>query len=218
MSTKRHAPRLHTRLYISLLATGALAIAACSIAIKQDRNFSAIPPGQIGFDDMCQLQDYFDSLEAKVAKPPQVVSSLDLEGGDGVKTVRGGKAKLAFEGEFLLKHVKRVLTDNWQKLPEELGPAQKVELEVRWVEKASVKRVVTDQESELIIGGDTWALPYHPCLSEFLYGEPLYKQRRELWGLPAPVPAESDGGLAASVTNPDGGAPATSTSDAAAHE
>jgi hypothetical protein len=203
MSTKRPIRPLF--FLVSLSAVGAL---ACGILVQRD--LSTIPPGTIGFDDMCGLQDYFDSLEAGVSRPPVVVSSLDLEGGDGVKTVRGGKAKIAFEGDFLLKNVKRVLAENWRRLPEELAAAQKVEIEVRWVERASIKRVTTDQESELSIGNDSWALPYHPCLSEFLFGEPLYKQRREMWG--KPIPGQTVG----SMTADDAGAPTTDLDGGAA--
>jgi hypothetical protein len=162
-----------------------LLLGGCSPVIKRD--LSTTPAGQIGFDDMCGLQDYFDGLEAKVTKEPVVVSSLDLEGGDGQKTLRGGKARLAFEGSFLLKHGKRVLNDNWQRLPEELANAERFDVEVRWAERAGVRRVVTDEESQLIIGEKSWDLPYHVCLSEWLYGAPLYRQRRVLWGLPDPV-------------------------------
>lgn len=196
-----------------LVAVVSLAGAACGIAIKRD--LSAIPPGQIGFDDMCGLQDYFDGLEAKVAKEPMIVSSLDLEGGDGLKTVRGGKARLQFQGNFLLKHAKRVLNENWRKLPEELGPADKFDIEAVWVERAGVKRVVTDREAELYIGNDSFSLPYHPCLSELLYGAPLYKQRRELWGLPSPTPvAATDGGTAADAATTDAGAEASAGPEA----
>jgi hypothetical protein len=160
------------------------AAVACGIAIKRD--LSAIPSGQIGFDDMCGLQEYFDSLEARVAKEPAVVSSVDLEGGDGQKTLRGGKVKYAYEGDFLLKHARRVLEQNWDKLPETLATTKKIELEVRWAERLGVKRVVTDQPSELLVDGETYALPYHVCLSEFVFGAPLYKQRQVLLGLPNP--------------------------------
>jgi hypothetical protein len=171
-------------LFLSAVAF-ALTAVACGIAIKRD--LSTIPQGQVGFDDMCSLQDYFDSLEAGVTKEPVVVTSLDLEGGDGIKTVRGGRARLVFEGEFLLKHLKRVLEDNWRRLPESLADAKKVEIEVRWAEKAGVKRVLTDQDAELFVGGESYSLPYHVCLSELLYGAPLYKQRQSLFGLPNPV-------------------------------
>jgi hypothetical protein len=90
-----------------VIVVSALSAVACGIAIKRD--LSTIPQGQVGFDDMCGLQEYFDALEAKVSTEPAVVSSLDLEGGDGQKSVRGGRARLVFEGDFLLKHVRRIL-------------------------------------------------------------------------------------------------------------
>jgi hypothetical protein len=183
------------------LVSSPFALGGCSPVIKRD--YSTIPTGQVGFDDMCGLQDYFDGLEAKVSKEPAVVSSLDLEGGDGVKTIRGGKARLAFEGNFLLKHGKRVLNDNWQRLPEELATAEKFEVEVRWAERAGVRRVVTDETAELFIGDRSWDLPYHVCLSEWLYGAPLYKQRRVLWGLPDPTTGKPTTHVA---LTPDGGA------------
>jgi hypothetical protein len=182
----------------------ALGAVACGIAIKRD--LSATPQGQVGFDDMCGLQDYFDALEAKVANEPQVVSSLDLEGGDGQRTVRGGKARLVFQGNFLLKNA-----------PEELATADKIEIEVRWAERAGVKRVVTDQDAEIFINGQSFYLPYHVCLSELLYGAPLYKQRQVLWGLPnpsanLPIPIlTEDGGVDSGVIQTtDAGAPADS--------
>ena len=51
-------------------------------------------------------------------------------------------------------------------------------------------------------GNQTWTLPYHVCLSELLYGEPLYRQRRVMWNLPGPrdtappTPAPKGGGVA----------------------
>jgi hypothetical protein len=183
-----HMTRPGRALFLLALFSGAGGL-ACGIGIRRD--LSAIQPGQIGFDDMCGLQDYFDGLEAGVSRPPAVVSAVDLEGAEGQTTVRGGKARLAFEGLFLLKHGKRVLNENWLRLPEQLGKAERFDIEVLWAEKAGVRRVVTTQPAELIIGNDSYLLPYHACLSELLYGAPLYKQRREIWGLPAPTPAVS---------------------------
>lgn len=156
----------------------------CGIAVQRD--LSAIPPGQVGFDDMCGLQEYFDALEIKTAPPPRVVSALDLEGQSGGKTTRGGKERFAFEDDFQLKSLRRVLKENWRRLPPELATANAIEIEVRWSEKAGAKRVVTDQDSEISAGGQSWPLPYQPCLSELLYGAPLYRQRRQMWGLPLP--------------------------------
>lgn len=180
----------------------------CGIAIRRD--LSAIPPGQVGFDDMCGLQAYFDALEIKTSPPPRIESALDLEGEKGGKQVRGGTEKFAFENDFQVKTLRRVLHENWRRLPDEVDKADKMSIEVRWAEKAGTKRVVTDGEAELSIGRETWAIPYHPCLSDLLYGDVLYRQRRIMWGLPlpdappdagvsapaapAPAPAPTDGG------------------------
>jgi hypothetical protein len=186
---------------------------ACSIAVRRD--LSTVQPGQVGFDDMCGLQEYFDALEIKVSPPPRVVSAADIEGSIGGKPVRGGKERFAFENDFQLKHVRRVLNENWRRLPEAVDSAAKIEIEVKWSEKVGTKRVATDQDAEMAIGGETYSLPYHVCLSELLYGEPLYRQRRVMWGLPLPAgagakPSPADGGAVAR----DGGASDASRPDA----
>ena len=56
--------RRHHLLVTVCLAATVLG-AACGIGIRRD--LSTIPPGQVGFDDMCGLQDYFDTIEAKLA-------------------------------------------------------------------------------------------------------------------------------------------------------
>jgi hypothetical protein len=180
-----------------LLVAGLVILSvACSIAIRRD--LSTVPAGQVGFDDMCGLQEYFDALEIGTSRPPRVVSALDLEGMTGGKPVRGGKERFAFENDFQLKHLRRILDENWRRLPEQVGTANKIEIEVKWSEKAGSKRVITDEAAEMGIGAETFDLPYHVCLSELLYGEPLYRQRRVMWNLPLP------GGAKASAV--DGGA------------
>ncbi|HXU05829.1 MAG TPA: hypothetical protein VN903_32975 [Polyangia bacterium] len=196
--------------------------AACSIAIRRD--LSAVPAGQVGFDDMCGLQEYFDTLEIKTSAPPRVVTSRDIEGSRGGKEIRGGQERFAFENDFQLKHLKRVLNENWRRLPETVGAATAIEIEVKWTEKAGAKRVATDEDAAMTIAGETFSLPYHICLSELLYGEPLYRQRRVMWGLPLPAislgpPAVPDGGwggrdaAAPEAGRPDGGAPRTDQSE-----
>jgi len=190
---------------VGFLILGVVVVsAACSIAIRRD--LSAIPPGQVGFDDMCGLQEYFDALQIGTSPPPRVVSALDLEGMSEGKRVRGGRERFAFENDYQLKHVRRVLNENWRRLPDGVATADKIEIEVTWSEKAGTKRVATDKEAALTIGQETFDLPYHVCLSELIYGEPLYRQRRVMWNLPLPgVPAPkaaADGGAG----TPDGGA------------
>jgi hypothetical protein len=179
-----------------VLVVGLLSLSvACSIAIRRD--LSSVPPGQVGFDDMCGLQEYFDALAIGTSRPPRVVSALDLEGTTAGKRVRGGKERFAFENDFELKHLRRILDENWRRLPDQVGTAGKIEIEVTWSEKAGSKRVITDRDAEMSIGAETFSLPYHVCLSELLYGEPLYRQRRVMWHLPLPAvekPAPTDGG------------------------
>src|SRR5258708_32198475 len=137
--------------------------AACGVGLQRD--LSAIPPGQIGFDDMCGLQSYFDALEVKAAKPPVQVSAIEMEN-DAKRPARGGKALIAFSGDFQLRHLRRVLNENWKRLPETVATAKKIELEVYWSEKAGVRRVVTETDAELIVNRQATRLPYPGCLSE----------------------------------------------------
>jgi hypothetical protein len=189
----------------------AAALLACGIGIRRD--YSTIPAGQVGFDDLCGLQDYFDTIEAKIATAPELNSAVDIEA-DGSKRVRGGKNRFVFETEFQLKTLRRVLDQNWSNLPEPLAKAERVEIEVHWSEKAGVRRVVTNTDAAIYLPGQpAFPLPYHVCLSEILYGEPLYRQRREMTGGTLPYHSIfADGGI--DVGRPDtGAAPATPGAD-----
>jgi hypothetical protein len=219
--TRRALQGRNVHVPLLLTLTAGLATATCGPALKRD--LSKTPVGQVGFDDLCGLQGYFDTLELKQEVPPQTVSSSQVEGG----TARGGRSRFAFETEFQLGVVRRILGENWQRLPEGLASAKRLDLEVHWSERAGLRRVVTTEDAALIIGaggggndGGTGvqevALPYHVCLSELLFGAPIYHQRRDALGLaPLPLPKSMtvqdhrDGGLPASGDagpRPDGGA------------
>ena len=170
--------RLPVELALLLFFFATTGASGCGVTVRRD--LSAIPPGQVGFDDLCGLQAYFDALDAGRAAAPALVSGVDLESETAGRPARGGRARFAFEGEFQLRQLRRVLDDNWRRLPKELASADRVEIQAAWSERAGIRRVVTDRDAELIIGARSWALPYQACLSELLYGEPLYRQRREL--------------------------------------
>jgi len=192
-----------------------LATIGCGIAVRRD--LSAVQPGQVGFDDMCGLQGYFDAIEVRTSPPPRVVTSVDLDGTSGGKSVRGGRQRFAFENDFQLAHLRRVLNENWRRLPDGVAGAGKIELEVKWSEKAGTKRVVTDEDAHLDVGGQSFSLPYHVCLSELLFGESLYRQRRAVWGLVLPPGPPIDLGIAAIRSAPDAGASDGAAPDGAGH-
>ncbi len=85
---------------------------------------------------MCGLQEYFDALEIKTSPPPASSALWTSKGESGGKPIRGGKEKFEFYNDFQLKTLRRVLHDNWRRLPEKLDTVDKIELEVRWSEKA----------------------------------------------------------------------------------
>jgi hypothetical protein len=166
------------------LAAGALALVGVGCGIGVGRDLSRMAPQAVVYDDLCKVQEYFDALAQGQEKPPVVVSSSDVQKGSDAA---GGLMKFAFENQSL-STMRRVLTENWSKLPPKLMSAERIELQVKWAEKAGVRRVVTTEDPEITYQGTTSYLPYHICLSEFLFGAPLYKTRRELLGLPPLAP------------------------------
>jgi hypothetical protein len=183
----------------------------CAPAIKRD--LSSMPAGRVGFDDLCGLQDYFDRVAMKIGTPPAVVSSTEIQGHGH----RSGRSRFAFDSAFQLQAVRQVLNENWTRLPDEVASAPRIEIEVSWSERSGVRRVVTNQDAELTVARAPTALPYHVCLSELLFGEPLYHERRVSLGLgPLPSPPSiltTSHAAATAAALPDGGARLANTSD-----
>ncbi len=169
-------------------AIGAAALTACGIGVERD--LSRIPPREVIYDDLCGVQDYHDTLLMNKADPPSVANTNELESTEG-KRRSGGRTTFAFEAPYQLQTLRRVLRENWKRVPDEIMKAERVALEVRWSEKAGVRRVVTTEDASIGVGREMEPLPYHVCLSELLFGGPLYHTRRQLLGLSplAPEPA-----------------------------
>jgi hypothetical protein len=107
-----------------------------------------------------------------------------------------------------------VLDENWKDLPSRLRVAHQIQINVNWSERAGLRRVANNSDPELVVDGIATSLPYHVCLSELLFGEPLYRQRRELLGqAPQPTPRSPalDGGPPADAGVPSGPAAPTSS-------
>lgn len=181
--------------WLAVAAAGAFA-AGCSIGVLRDLHGTT--PSQVVFDDACGVQDYYDTIALRKAAPPTIEVTSEMESREG-KRVRGGHARYAFQTEYQLKMVRKILTENYSRVPEEALSERPVKLEVFWSEKAGVKRVVTDRDAELIAGNGHWSLPPHQCLSELLFGEELYRTRRTLLGLPPLQPTGTARSVAAAA-------------------
>jgi hypothetical protein len=181
---------------------GAAVLAGCAV-IKVGRDLSMVPVQQVVYDDMCGLQQYFDEIAGGTIKPPRVVRTTEFEKTEG-KRAGGGKTTFAFETHDQIATLRRVLQQNWKKVPPELLAADRVEIEVHWAERASVRRAVTDDVASISDGKESWDMKYQVCLSELLFGAPLYATRRDMLGLP-PI-----------ASLPDAGAPDTRPAAAAA--
>ena len=188
--------------------TGAVR-AACAVALAGavgcgigiGRDLRGVQPPEVIYDDVCKVQDYFDAVAVGQERPLVVASSSEVQR-KADRDAAGGIAIFAFESDGHLKLLRRVLSENWNKLPNKLMSAPRVELQVKWAQKAGVRRVVTTEDAQITYGTTTSYLPYHICLSELLFGAPLYRTRRELLGLPPLVPA-----LAPLAPLADAGAP-----------
>ena len=169
---------------MAALAAGSLAVSGCGITVQRD--LSSVKANEVAYDDLCGLQGYFDALKDTTLAPPQELFNQAVASEIGEQ---GGKSRFRFSSDFQLKNVRRVLTENWKRLPPEVQTSDAVELEVRWSEKAGLKRVVTTEEAILQVGEKSYYLPYHVCLSELLFGEPLYETRRTFLALPSGPPS-----------------------------
>jgi hypothetical protein len=182
------------------VASSSLLAAGCGMGVKRD--LSETKPQIVIFDDVCGVQEYHDTLAMKKVDPPEVVSTNEIERTDG-KHSSGGKTTFAFEAPYQVQTMKRMLSDNWSRVPDDIMKATRIEVEVRWSEKAGVRRVVTGEDASISINGDPLSrpLPYHVCLSELLFGEPLYKTRRSLLGL-SPIASPEETAAAAAAAAP----------------
>jgi len=154
----------------------------CGIAVS--RNLGKATLNEAIYDDVCGLQDYFDRRTVGAVRAPEVVSTQEMEKTEGRRS-SGGQTRFAFTTDGQLDILRKVLGANYRRLPDDLGTAAKVELSVRWSERAENRFVVMTEDAELFVGKESYALPYQHCLSALLFGDSLYKSRRVMLNLPA---------------------------------
>src|SRR5260370_688970 len=88
------------------------------------------------------------SPRRRPAGRPSLVSAVEMETKSTAR-VQGGKNRFSFETEFPREQLHHVLDENWNRLPEPIAKAARVDIEVHWSAKAGVQRVVTDSDAEL---------------------------------------------------------------------
>jgi hypothetical protein len=130
--------------------------------------------------------------------------------------LRAGRSRFGFEGRAQIFTLRRVLDENWDRLPEAVVVSPRVDLDVYWSERDGLRRVISTRNATLIASssGQDVAIPYHVCLSELIYGAPLYHSRREIMGLGPIVPASQDAGPAP-LSSGDAGTASAAISPAA---
>jgi hypothetical protein len=187
---------------------GALVLASgCGIALRRD--LAEVAPQSVVYDDMCGVQAYHDGIETGKYKGPRLLHSSEMGKAETDDHPLGGMATFSFDDEANLGELRRVLRENYDRLPPGLLTASPVELEVQWAEKAGVRRVVTTRDAQISDGGKgVKYLPYHICLSELLYGGPLYRTRRAMLNLP---PLEAAPAAAVAATPPANAPPPATT-------
>lgn len=170
---------MNLRLWISLFAF--FGITACGIAVS--RQWGPATLSEVIYDDRCELQEYFDRMALGAVRAPEVIGTQEMEKTEG-KRASGGRTRYRFSTDGQLATLRAVLAHNWRRIPESLADASQVDVKVRWSERAENRFVVMTEAAELIIDQDSYALPYHHCLSALLFGQSLYRSRRVLLNLP----------------------------------
>lgn len=159
------------------LAAFLLPLCGCGIAVSRD--LSKLNPSNVVFDDACGLQPYFDEMKAQKAEGPSRIQSMEFgQNADG--TPGGGRDVFRFEYGAPRRELERVLAANFRDLPPELVKAHHVDIELLWARRAATKRALTDHAATLTLDGKSYRLPYHVCVADLLYGEPLYRLRAEM--------------------------------------
>lgn len=168
-----------------LLLTVTLAAAACGPSIRHD--LGAVRQSAITYDDMCHLQEYFNQRIESRARPLRALNELSTETSNVERDDHGVMRPVVIgEGTYVLStrtdrvRFRRLLREEYQRLPEMhlTRTEETVQVKVTWWQAGGIRRVRADSAIEVTAGGESVSLPPHPCVGEFLFGEPAYVMRQ----------------------------------------
>jgi hypothetical protein len=170
---------------IPLLTLAILGLLSCGPSVRRD--LGSIQQSAITFDDMCHLQDFFESRANSHAQPFQSRDEQSTETMREVRDEAGQMRRVAVgEGTYILSsrtdriRFRTLLRDEYRRLPTMGITANEAEVRVHafWWQAGGMRHVRAGTDLEISIGNNSWTLPPHPCVGEFLFGEPAYIMRR----------------------------------------
>lgn len=144
---------------------------------------------RITYEDLCQLQGWFDQRAQSHAPPLRVVDEQSTETSDRAPDEGGRMRRVALgEGTYLVAsrddraRFDRLLRDEYDDLPRLnlTGPEAAVRVHVAFWQTGSIRRIRPDVEVALEVDGASHTLPSHPCVGEFLFGDQAYAMRRNV--------------------------------------
>lgn len=163
----------------------ALALLSCGPSIKRD--LGSVRQSAITYDDMCHLQSYFTQRATAHAPPFRAENETSTETTREERDERGQLRPVTVgEGTYVLEQrtdrvrFRRMLRDEYSRLPDMgiTAPEARVAVRVNWWQAGGLRRVRNDGLVTITVGEQTWQLPPHPCVGEFLFGEPGYVMRQ----------------------------------------
>lgn len=153
----------------SLLALLIMA-GGCGPALRQSEDFTPERVHEVMFEDVCQLQPYFDTNPGAL----QQVSSFSVSG-KGPHSDAGGitfRLRPGPQTEALSKLVRRL----YKRAPP-LGRDHAIMATVIYHINAKRRIMPINAVSTIAVDGQEFELPYHPCLGAFFFGREYYQIR-----------------------------------------
>lgn len=179
---------------------------------------------RVTYDDLCDLQAYFDQRAQSRAAPFRVVNETSNETSREEPDENGRMRRVVLgEGTYVIaartdrRRLRQLLRAEYRRLPRvSIGGAEgSVQVRVGWWLSGTIRRIRPDTDIEVTgADGDSVTLPPHPCVGEFLFGDASYAMRRNVLSaerarsrgeLPSAYLHDDAGSGDASASPPDGG-------------
>jgi hypothetical protein len=191
----------------------------CGPATRRD--LASVPQQQVTYDDLCHLQDYFDQRATAHTPAFRVMNEQSTET-SRVEADEHGRMRPVVLGEGTYRvrdrsdrlRLRQLLREEYRRLPDMriLPPDTVVDVHVSWWQSGTIRRLRPDADVEIVIEGQSYELPFQPCVGEFLFGDEPYTMRRNIL---AAERARAHGEIPTAYLTSDA-SPATDATDATA--